>query len=256
MEFSARALPLDHGQRVASLRRIALAAATRLIPAPRFWTLEPTEGEPAARVSGRTRGPGQLRVGLSVQRVFSSSYYDPDGAWTINPFHELPLKGWRLRLTLAALRGSILGNPWGRGDWDASARRELEAFVTPRWIAARVAEAVAETPEGTMKPWIPHEDLEIEIEIPQALRPTERGARYEDPIEAMLAVEGQASVSGGASAIDDDEIRAVSVFVSLEDPDQAEGIVAQLRRQLRELQAPAGTRIRYSRRGERIELPL
>lgn len=97
------------------------------------------------------------------------------------------------------------------------------------------------------------------VRIPEQIQPVERGAKYEDPLDAALKKELVGEVSGGGtqlSAPDADgkkNIEWVGVDVDLADFDKGMLI---LKRELLRLGAPAATVLEYKRDGKDVEEKL
>jgi hypothetical protein len=89
----------------------------------------------------------------------------------------------------------------------------------------------------------------IYIKIPGDIQPLERGTRFEDPLQKLLAASGLGSVTGGGSQMDDPypdgrprvEFCGIDLYVT--DTDRA---LAFLRNELPKLDAPAGTELHYT----------
>jgi hypothetical protein len=97
------------------------------------------------------------------------------------------------------------------------------------------------------------------VRIPEQIQPVERGAKYEDPLDAALKKERVGEVSGGGtqlSAPDADgkkSIEWVGVDVDLTDFEKGMPI---LKRELLRLGAPAATVLEYQRDGKEVEEKL
>ena len=102
----------------------------------------------------------------------------------------------------------------------------------------------------------PVEPQLVLVRIPEQLQPLDRGAKYEDPLDAALKKEAVGDVNGGGmqlSAPDADgkkSIEWVEVDVDLSDFERGMPI---LKRELLRLGAPAGTILEYSRDGQEQE---
>ena len=102
----------------------------------------------------------------------------------------------------------------------------------------------------------PVEPQLVLVRIPEQLQPLDRGAKYEDPLDAVLKKEAVGDVNGGdmrLSAPDADgkkSIEWVEVDVDLSDFERGMPI---LKRELLRLGAPAGTILEYSRDGQEQE---
>jgi hypothetical protein len=88
----------------------------------------------------------------------------------------------------------------------------------------------------------------IYILLPEPLQPVDRGARYEDPLEAELGLAGLGYVSGGGSSLGREkpdgsrDIEYCGIDVDAYDVDAVRGL---LRLHLPELGCPAGTQLHY-----------
>ena len=102
----------------------------------------------------------------------------------------------------------------------------------------------------------PVEPQLVLVRIPEQLQPLDRGAKYEDPLDAVLKKEAVGDVNGGdmqLSAPDADgkkSIEWVGVDVDLSDFDRGLPI---LKRELLRLGAPPGAVLEYSRDGQEME---
>ncbi len=96
----------------------------------------------------------------------------------------------------------------------------------------------------------------IYVKLPGAIGPADRGERYEDRIDPVLAQEGLGSVSGGGSSLGvegPDGSRAIE-FCGIDiDVTDCERARAVLRKLLPVLQAPFGTELHYTRSGVRLQ---
>ena len=97
------------------------------------------------------------------------------------------------------------------------------------------------------------------VRIPEQILPVERGAKYEDPLDAALKKERVGEVSGGGTQLSAPDangkksIEWVGVDVDLSDFDQGMPI---LKRELLRLSAPPATVLEYTRNGREIEEKL
>ena len=97
------------------------------------------------------------------------------------------------------------------------------------------------------------------VRIPEQILPVERGAKYEDPLDAALKKERVGEVSGGGTQLSAPDangkksIEWVGVDVVLSDFDQGMPI---LKRELLRLSAPPATVLEYTRNGREIEEKL
>lgn len=97
------------------------------------------------------------------------------------------------------------------------------------------------------------------VRIPEQIQPLDRGAKYEDPLDAALKKERVGEVSGGGTqlSVPDAEgkksIEWVGVDVDLSDFDKGMPI---LKRELLRLGAPAATVLEYTRDGKKVEEQL
>src|ERR1039457_6757002 len=102
----------------------------------------------------------------------------------------------------------------------------------------------------------PAEPQLVLVRIPEQLQPLDRGAKYEDPLDAALKKEAFGEVNGGdmqLSAPDADgkkSIEWVEVDVDLSDFERGMPI---LQRALLRLGAPPGTILEYTRDGQEQE---
>ena len=102
----------------------------------------------------------------------------------------------------------------------------------------------------------PDEPQLVLVRIPEPMEPPDRGAKYEDPLDAALKKEAVGEVNGGdmqLSVPDADgkkSIEWVGVDVNLSDFERGMPI---LKRELLRLGAPAGTILEYSRDGQKLE---
>ena len=94
------------------------------------------------------------------------------------------------------------------------------------------------------------------VRVSEQIQPLDRGAKYEDPLDAALKKEAVGEVNGGdmqLSAPDADgkkSIEWVGVDVDLSDFDRGLPI---LKRELLRLGAPPGAVLEYSRDGQEME---
>ena len=102
----------------------------------------------------------------------------------------------------------------------------------------------------------PDEPQLVSVRIPEQLQPLDRGAKYEDPLDAALKKEAVGVVNGGdmqLSAPDADgkkSIEWVEVDVDLSDFERGMPI---LKRELLRLGAPPDTILEYSRNERKLE---
>ena len=102
----------------------------------------------------------------------------------------------------------------------------------------------------------PDEPQLVQVWIPEQIQPLDRGAKYEDPLDAALKKEAVGEVNGGdtqLSAPDADgkrNIEWVGLDVDLSDFERGMPI---LKRELSRLGAPPGTILEYSRNGRKME---
>jgi len=89
----------------------------------------------------------------------------------------------------------------------------------------------------------------IYVKIPGDIQPLERGTRFEDPLQKLLAASGLGSVTGGGSQMDDPypdgrpRVEFCGIDLNAADRDRA---LAFLRNELPKLDAPAGTELHYT----------
>ena len=94
----------------------------------------------------------------------------------------------------------------------------------------------------------------IFVQIPEGIKPIDRGEKYEDPIDAAMGKLGLGSVSGGGSQLgENNEIVWVGVDVDVYDIEKS---LPHLKRILKELGAPMGTKLSYRWEGKAVEVPL
>jgi hypothetical protein len=97
------------------------------------------------------------------------------------------------------------------------------------------------------------------VRVPEQVQPVERGAKYEDPLNAVLKREGVGEVSGGGSQLSAPDsngkktIEWVGIDVDLSDFEKGMPI---LKRELLRLGAPPETILEYKRNGKKLEEPL
>jgi hypothetical protein len=102
----------------------------------------------------------------------------------------------------------------------------------------------------------PDEPQLVSVRIPEQLQPLDRGAKYEDPLDAALKKEAVGEVNGGdmqLSAPDADgkkSIEWIEVDVDLSNFERGMPI---LKRELLRLGAPPGTILEYTRDGQEQE---
>lgn len=81
------------------------------------------------------------------------------------------------------------------------------------------------------------------IRIPDPVSPLERGEKYEDPLDDMLAENDLGEVTGGGTMMNaDNSIKYVGVDISVHDVEKSLPLIAA---KLREIGAPKGTVIEY-----------
>ncbi len=99
----------------------------------------------------------------------------------------------------------------------------------------------------------------IFVRIPEQLQPLDRGAKYEDPLDAALKKHAVGEVSGGGSLLSAPDkngkrsIEWVGIDVDLTNFEKGLPI---LKRELRRLGAPHNTVLEYTRDGKKIEEKL
>lgn len=97
------------------------------------------------------------------------------------------------------------------------------------------------------------------VRIPEQIQPVERGAKYEDPLDAVLKKERVGEVSGGGTQLSAPDangkknIEWVGVDVDLTDFEKGMPI---LKRELLRLGAPAATLLEYKRDDKGVEEKL
>lgn len=114
-------------------------------------------------------------------------------------------------------------------------------------------------PAETEDPDESSEGLFVFVRIPEGIMPIARGEKYEDPLDAKLKAAGHGEVTGGGTQMGpkkpdgSSDIAWVGVDVELAD---AEASLAALREALKELNAPKGTILEYSKDGKQVEEKL
>jgi hypothetical protein len=94
------------------------------------------------------------------------------------------------------------------------------------------------------------------VRIPEQIQPIDRGAKYEDPLDALLKKEAVGEVSGGGTQLSAPDangkktIEWVGLDVDLSDFEKGLPI---LKRELLRLGAPTNTILEYSRNGQKLE---
>jgi hypothetical protein len=92
------------------------------------------------------------------------------------------------------------------------------------------------------------------VRIQDKVEPVERGAKYEDPLNAALVRAKLGAVTGGGTMMNKDKtIDWVGVDVEL--VDLRTGIPFLLKK-LRELGAPPGSAIEYEEKGQKTTIPV
>ena len=93
------------------------------------------------------------------------------------------------------------------------------------------------------------------VRIPEQIMPMDRGAKYEDPLDASLKREGLGEVTGGGTQLGKPDangkksIEWVGVDVELSDIEDG---LTFLKAELRHLGAPSGTTLEFTRNGETV----
>ncbi len=113
---------------------------------------------------------------------------------------------------------------------------------------------------GTPSREAPQQSFDIEnfiyIKIPGDIQPMDRGALFEDPIDAALAQANLGATSGGGSSLGNpgpDGSRRVE-FCGIDfDATDRDGALVALRTLLPELKAPLGTELHYTRGGIKLQ---
>jgi hypothetical protein len=82
--------------------------------------------------------------------------------------------------------------------------------------------------------------IRIWVNVPEALSPTARYKKYEEPIDAELAKRGVGRVTGGGTKLIGDRVEHCYIDIAVTD---AEGRVQLVKDLLRALGAPRGTTI-------------
>ncbi len=99
----------------------------------------------------------------------------------------------------------------------------------------------------------------VDVRIPGSIMPLDRGAKYEDPLDAALKAAGLGEITGGGSQLGppkaDGTSEITSVDLDVELTNGPEGL-ALLRKKLKELNAPKGTTLIYDLDGKDTEEKL
>lgn len=96
----------------------------------------------------------------------------------------------------------------------------------------------------------------VYLKIPEPLMPLDRGAKYEDPIDAALEPRRLGSISGGGAQLGDERpdgtrpIEFCGIDIDVTDLEAARELLRAL---LVELGAPAGTEIHFSIGDEKLQ---
>src|SRR6478672_9437679 len=96
----------------------------------------------------------------------------------------------------------------------------------------------------------------IYIKLPGNIQPIERGARFEDKIDPVLAQDNLGAISGGGSLLGDPRpdgtriVESCGIDVDVTDRDRA---LVVLRNLLPKLDAPLGTQLHYTRDNSRLQ---
>ena len=91
--------------------------------------------------------------------------------------------------------------------------------------------------------------------IPEDIGPLDRGAKYEDPLEAQLSKSGLGEITGGGSQLGEKRPDGTSAiaFCGIDvDVNELEPALALLRQALPTLGVPDGTELHYTRGGARL----
>jgi hypothetical protein len=90
--------------------------------------------------------------------------------------------------------------------------------------------------------------------IADTVMPIERGAKYEDPLDAALKQSKLGEVTGGGSALGKDKkIEWVGVDIELTDLRQG---VLFVKSKLRQLGAPKGSKLEYEVNGKQVSVEI
>jgi hypothetical protein len=106
---------------------------------------------------------------------------------------------------------------------------------------------------------VPQTDLKrfphfVFAKIIDPVMPIDRGAKYEDPLLDSLEARKLGKVTGGGTQMDKDKkIEWVGIDMQLVDLD---GAVEFMRQRLRELGAPAGSVLEFTRGDQKVTLPI
>lgn len=96
----------------------------------------------------------------------------------------------------------------------------------------------------------------IYVKIPAAIQPLDRGALFEDPIDAALEPKGLGHVSGGGSLLGDlrpDGTRPIE-FCGIDiDTTDRDAVLQILRKMLPDMSIPLATELQYTSGGDRLQ---
>jgi hypothetical protein len=124
-------------------------------------------------------------------------------------------------------------------------KRAVTAILTALGLLGR---RPSETP--------PDEPQLVLVRIPEPMQPPDRGAKYEDPLDAVLKKEAVGEVNGGGTELSAPDAKGkksiewVEIDVELSDFERGMPI---LKRELLRLGAPPDTILEYSRNEQKLE---
>lgn len=115
-----------------------------------------------------------------------------------------------------------------------------------------------EAPQAT-KPPAARSTFFVFVKVPESIMPIDRGAKYEDPLDAALKRESVGEVTGGGSQLGDEDpegkrkIEWVGLDVELTDLDRG---LPVLKRELQRLGVPKATTLEFTRAGVQVVEPV
>lgn len=102
--------------------------------------------------------------------------------------------------------------------------------------------------------WAQSRSTFVFAKITDPVMPTERGTKYEDPLDAALKQARLGEVTGGGSSLSKDkEIEWVGVDIELTDPTKG---IPFVKSHLRRLGAPKGSKLEYEMNGKNISVEI
>jgi hypothetical protein len=108
---------------------------------------------------------------------------------------------------------------------------------------------------GRNRPAVDPEQF-IFVKILDPVMPFERGAKYEDPLEALLEARGLGTVSGSGSGLGDprpDGTRPIAYCGVDIETTLRDQVLEMLREEVPKLGSPVGTELHYTRNGVRLQ---